>query len=531
MRQWKYAPVRVTHSAYSSNQEWPGFSRGPLDSATRRSDQSRNSFRTFTTENAEKSKSSAPERRPFSRVTQEDLAWFQSILPGRTVTDPDLLESNNVDWLKSVRGSSEVLLRPQTTSEVSQILRYCNSRNLAVNPQGGNTGLVGGSVPVYDEVILSTALMNNVLSFDHVSGILTCQAGCVLESLSLYLEQRDYIMPLDLGAKGSCHIGGNVATNAGGLRLLRYGSLRGTVLGLEAVLADGRVLDCLSTLRKDNTGYDLKQLFIGSEGTLGVITAVSVLCPRKPKSVNVVFLGCETFEQLLQTFQLCRGMLGEILSAFEFLDSECMRLLKTHLRLSNPISDCPFYIVIETAGSDANHDSDKLHHFLDEAMNTSLVSDGTVATEESKIQALWSMRERVTEALTHDGFTYKYDISLPVEQIYQLVLDMRQHLGERARSVVGYGHVGDGNLHLNITSGARDPALLASIEPFVFEWTTRQKGSISAEHGLGLKKRNYMSYSKAPQAVALMGDLKHMLDPKGILNPYKTLPDHLTRLD
>lgn len=473
------------------------------------------------------SPSAAPDRLPFSRITQEDLAFFRKILPDRVITDPDLLESSNVDWLKTVKGSSELLLRPQTTEEVSQILKYCNSRNLAVNPQGGNTGLVGGSVPVYDEIILSTALMNNILTFDSISGILTCQAGCVLENLSLYLEERDYIMPLDLGAKGSCHIGGNVATNAGGLRLLRYGSLHGTVLGLEVVLADGRVLDCLATLRKDNTGYDLKQLFIGSEGTLGVITAVSILCPRKPKSVNVVFLGCETFEQLLKTFQLCRGMLGEILSAYEFLDSECMRLLNTHLKLPNPISDCPFYVVIETSGSDPTHDGEKLHNFLEEAMTSSLVTDGTVATEDSKIKALWSMRERVTEALTHDGFTYKYDISLPVERIYQLVTDMREHLGDRAKSVVGYGHVGDGNLHLNITSPAKDPALLAAIEPFVYEWTASCQGSISAEHGLGLKKRNYIYYSKPSQAVALMGDIKDMLDPKGILNPYKTLPDNL----
>ncbi|XP_061600464.1 D-2-hydroxyglutarate dehydrogenase, mitochondrial [Cololabis saira] len=471
--------------------------------------------------------SSPPERLPFSRVTEEDLAFFRSILPGRTITDPDLLESSNVDWLKSVRGSAEVLLRPQTTEEVSQVLSYCNRRSLAVNPQGGNTGLVGGSVPVYDEIILSTALMNKIHSFDNVSGIVTCQAGCILENLSLYLEDRDYIMPLDLGAKGSCQIGGNVATNAGGLRLLRYGSLHGTVLGLEVVLADGRVLDCLSTLRKDNTGYDLKQLFIGSEGTLGVITAVSVLCPRKPKSVNVVFLGCETFQQLLKTFHLCRSMLGEILSAFEFLDSECVRLLNTHLRLSNPISDCPFYIVIETSGSDPTHDSEKLHNFLEEAMASAFVLDGTVATEDSKIKALWSMRERVTEALTHDGFTYKYDISLPVERIYQLVTDMREHLGDRAKSVVGYGHVGDGNLHLNITSPEKNPELLAAIEPFVYEWTSRFQGSISAEHGLGLKKRNYIHYSKSSQAVALMGSIKTMLDPKGILNPYKTLPDNL----
>ncbi|XP_068607809.1 D-2-hydroxyglutarate dehydrogenase, mitochondrial [Brachionichthys hirsutus] len=474
----------------------------------------------------EPSPSAAPDRLPFSRITRGDLHFFRKTLPGRVVTEPDLLESSNVDWLKSVRGSSEVMLRPRTTEEVSQILKYCNGRNLAVNPQGGNTGLVGGSVPVYDEVILSTALMNKILAFDGVSGVLTCQAGCVLENLSQYLEGRGYIMPLDLGAKGSCHIGGNVATNAGGLRLLRYGSLHGNVLGLEAVLADGRVLECLATLRKDNTGYDLKQLFIGSEGTLGVITAVS-LCPGKPKSVNVVLLGCETFEQLLKTFQLCRCMLGEILSAYEFLDGECMKLLNTHLKLPNPIADCPFYVVMETSGSNQTHDGEKLHSFLEEALASSLVTDGTVATEESKMKALWSMRERVPEALTHEGVTYKYDVSLPVEQIYQLVSAMREHLGGRARSVVGYGHVGDGNLHLNVTAPADDPALLAAIEPFVFEWTASRQGSISAEHGLGLKKRNYIYYSKSSQAVALMAQVKAMLDPKGILNPYKTLPDRL----
>ncbi|XP_048861014.1 D-2-hydroxyglutarate dehydrogenase, mitochondrial [Brienomyrus brachyistius] len=465
-------------------------------------------------------------RLPFSRVSQQDLAFFEKALPGRTITDPDVLASSNVDWLKSVRGSSELLLRPQTTEDVSQILRYCNERRLAVNPQAGNTGLVGGSVPVFDEIILSTSLMNRVLHFDQVSGVLTCQAGCVLENLSSYVEERDFIMPLDLGAKGSCQIGGNVATNAGGLRLLRYGSLRGTVLGLEVVLADGKVLNCLTSLRKDNTGYDLKQLFIGSEGTLGVITAVSILCPRKPKAVNVAFLGCSSFQQLLKTFHCCRGMLGEILSAFEFLDSACMRLLEKHLKLNNPIRESPFYIVIETAGSNASHDEEKLHDFLQEVMALSLVTDGTVATEDAKIKALWALRERITEGLTHDGYTYKYDISLPVEKIYQLVEDMREHLGDKAQNVVGYGHVGDGNLHLNITSHSRDPALLTAIEPYVYEWTARCRGSISAEHGLGLKKRNYIQYSKPPEAVALMGDIKRMLDPHGILNPYKTLPDN-----
>ncbi|XP_064418543.1 D-2-hydroxyglutarate dehydrogenase, mitochondrial [Latimeria chalumnae] len=464
------------------------------------------------------------QRLPFAVVSQTDIAFFKRLLPGRVVTDPDVVESCNIDWLRSVRGCSKVLLRPKTTEEVSEILRYCNERLLAVNPQGGNTGLVGGSVPVFDEIIISTALMNQILSFDPVSGVLICQAGCVLENLNQYLEEQDYIMPLDLGAKGSCHIGGNVATNAGGLRLLRYGSLRGTVLGLEVVLADGTALNCLALMRKDNTGYDLKQLFIGSEGTLGIITAVSILCPHKPSAVNLAFLGCESYAQVLETFKQCKSILGEILSAFEFLDSECMKMVQTHLRLSSPVKESPFYIVIETSGSSATHDEEKLSSFLEEVMTSGLVTDGTVATEDNKIKALWALRERIAEALSHSGYVYKYDVSLPVEKIYQLVTDMRERLGQKAKSVVGYGHLGDGNLHLNITSPSHDQNLLEAIEPYVYEWTAEHHGSISAEHGLGFKKKEFIYFSKPRVAVEIMQQIKAMLDPKGILNPYKTLP-------
>ncbi|KAM4655584.1 D-2-hydroxyglutarate dehydrogenase, mitochondrial isoform 2-T2 [Amazona ochrocephala] len=325
-------------------------------------------------------------RLPFSRVSDGDVAFFEQIMPGRVITNAEELKPFNVDWLKSVRGCSKLMLKPQTTAEVSEVLRYCYERNLAVNPQGGNTGLVGGSVPVFDEIILSTVLMNRITSFDKVSGILVCQAGCVLEKLNEYLEEQGFIMPLDLGAKGSCHIGGNVATNAGGLRLLRYGSLRGTVLGLEVVLADGSALDCLASLRKDNTGYDLKQLFIGSEGTLGVITAVSILCPQKPKSVNLAFLGCQSFAKVLETFATCRAMLGEILSAYEFMDEKCMELVERHLKLTSPVMDSPFYVLIETSGSNSTHDEEKLNNFLEQAMNSGLVTDGTVATDEKKIK-------------------------------------------------------------------------------------------------------------------------------------------------
>ncbi|XP_030312172.1 D-2-hydroxyglutarate dehydrogenase, mitochondrial [Calypte anna] len=463
-------------------------------------------------------------RAPFSPLSDTDVAFFERLMPGRAVTDPEELKPFNVDWLKSLRGCSKLMLKPQTTAEVSQVLRYCHERNLAVTPQGGNTGLVGGSIPVFDEIILSTALMNRIISFDKVSGILVCQAGCVLEKLSESLEQQGFVMPLDLGAKGSCHIGGNVATNAGGLRLLRYGSLRGTVLGMEVVLADGSALDCLTSLRKDNTGYDLKQLFIGSEGTLGVITAVSILCPQKPRAVNLAFLGCQSFDKVLETFTTCRAMLGEILSAYEFMDEKCMELVEKHLKLSSPVTGSPFYVLIETSGSNSTHDEEKLNSFLGQAMTSGLVTDGTVATDDKKIKTLWSLRERITEALTHDGCVYKYDISLPVGKLYELVTDMRARLGQSAKNVVGYGHLGDGNLHLNITAESYSHSLLAAIEPFVYQWTARHKGSISAEHGLGFKKKQFLEYSKPREAVVLMQRFKAMFDPKGILNPYKVLP-------
>ncbi|XP_024613171.1 D-2-hydroxyglutarate dehydrogenase, mitochondrial isoform X1 [Neophocaena asiaeorientalis asiaeorientalis] len=463
-------------------------------------------------------------RLPFSVVSEDDLAALERIVPGRVITDPEELEAPNVDWLRTVRGSSKVLLRPRTSQEVAHILRYCHERNLAVSPQGGNTGMVGGSTPVFDEIIVSTALMNQIVSFHNVSGVLVCQAGCVLEELSRYVEERGFVVPLDLGAKGSCHIGGNVATNAGGLRFLRYGSLRGTVLGLEVVLADGTILNCLTSLRKDNTGYDLKQLFIGSEGTLGVITAVSILCPPKPSAVNVAFLGCPGFAEVLQTFCTCRGMLGEILSAFEFMDAECMKLVGLHLHLACPVQESPFYVLIETSGSGAGHDAEKLSGFLEQVLGSGLVTDGTLATDQRRIKMLWALRERITEALSRDGYVYKYDLSLPLDRLYDLVSDLRARLGLHAKHVVGYGHLGDGNLHLNVTAEAFSPSLLGTLEPYVYEWTARQRGSVSAEHGLGFKKKDVLGYSKPPEALQLMQQLKALLDPKGILNPYKTLP-------
>ncbi|XP_071916533.1 D-2-hydroxyglutarate dehydrogenase, mitochondrial-like isoform X3 [Coffea arabica] len=468
----------------------------------------------------------------FSSISPDDISYFKTILGERGVVQDALaLDAANTDWMGKYRGSSKLLLQPKNTEEVSQILKYCNSRCLAVVPQGGNTGLVGGSVPVFDEVIINVGLMRNILSFDKVivSGVLVCEAGCILENLISFLDDEGFIMPLDLGAKGSCQIGGNVSTNAGGLRLLRYGSLHGSVLGLEAVLANGTVLDMLGTLRKDNTGYDLKHLFIGSEGSLGIVTKVSILTPPKLSSVNIAFLACEDYTSCQKLLLEAKKKLGGILSAFEFLDSDAMSLVLKHLDgVRNPLppSIHNFYILIETTGSNETFDKENLEAFLLHSVESGLVANGVLAQDINQASSFWHIREGLPEALMKAGAVYKYDLSLPLEKMYDLVEEMRVQIGPAAK-VVAYGHLGDGNLHLNISAPAYDDNILAKIEPFVYEWTSKNRGSISAEHGLGLMKAAKIHYSKSPETVQVMASIKKLLDPNGILNPYKVLPSSL----
>ncbi|KAG0224634.1 hypothetical protein BGX31_007917 [Mortierella sp. GBA43] len=473
----------------------------------------------------------------FKKLSEADIGHFRSILaPSSLTQDKEDLEVFNNDWLGKYRGQSQLVLKPSSTEQVSKILKYCNDNKLAVVPQGGNTGLVGGSVPVFDEIVISMSNMNSVRSFDSVSGALVCDAGCILEVLDKYLEERGYIMPLDLGAKGSCQIGGNVSTNAGGLRLLRYGSLHGTVLGLEVVLPDGTILDNLSTLRKDNTGYDLKQLFIGAEGTLGIVTGVSILSPKRSKAINVALLGLDTFDQVQAAFKRAKDELSEILSAFEFWDKESIKLVKEHLVAGahDPLQTMyPFYVLVETSGSNKSHDDEKLNGFLEGLLSDEVVQDGVVAQDNTQIHNLWAIREGIPEACSKAGAVYKYDISMPVPVIYQAIESMKDHLvaknaigdGKPFTSVIGYGHVGDGNLHLNVAAREYSKEATSLIEPFVFEWTAKHSGSISAEHGLGTSRNNHLHYSKSGSMIQLMKRFKQLIDPNGIMNPYKYLPD------
>ncbi|KAI9635717.1 uncharacterized protein MKK02DRAFT_36818 [Dioszegia hungarica] len=483
----------------------------------------------------------------FTKLTPDHIKAIRELLssPGSLIStldnsaSPEDLAGFNNDWMGKYFGKSPVVVKPKTPEEIGKVMKYCYDNDIAVVPQGGNTGLVGGSTPIHDELILSTANLSSVRSFDPVSGILVADAGAILETVDHYLAEKGFIFPLDLGAKGSCHIGGNVATNAGGLRLLRYGSLHGSVLGLEAVLPDGTVWDGLSTLRKDNTGFDLKQLFIGSEGTIGIITAVSILCPRRPTAMNVAVFSLPSYEAVQKVYAEAKSHLGEILSAFEFFDKQGFALSSKHIEEIHGSerkifeTEGDFYCLIETGGSNAEHDEAKLSGLLEHLMSNEMVLDGVLAQDQTQFASLWSLRELLPEACGKAGSVYKYDLSVPVGKMYGLVEKMRKRLRDEGllvgdgqkegpiRACVGYGHMGDGNLHINIVANKYSEEIEKVIEPYVYEIVAAENGSISAEHGLGVMKAPYVSYSKNQTSIDMMRKIKQLFDPKGLLNPYK----------
>jgi len=476
----------------------------------------------------------------FKQITAEDVKFFKEVLgadnaiiDGVSQDATSDLEGYNADWMKKYRGQTRLVLKPDSTEQVSKIMKYCNDNLIAVNPQGGNTGLVGGSVPVFDEIVLNLGRMKKIRSFDDVSGIFVADGGLVLEEADNYLAERGYVFPLDLAAKGTCQIGGNVATNAGGLRLLRYGSLHGNVLGIEAVLPDGTIVDDLSKLRKNNTGYDYKQLFIGAEGTIGIVTGVSIICPQRSPAVNVAYFGLASYEKVQEAFKEAKKHLQEILSAFELMDGNSQQIYQRATGNRLPLEgDHPFYCLVETSGSNTEHDSEKLNTFLEHVMGEGIVEDGVVAENETQLQNLWSCREGVSEASQHFGGVYKYDLSIPLPELYQLVADCRQKFQENGLmdsedeskpvlDVIGYGHMGDSNLHLNVATRRYDKEVEKVLEPWVFEWVQQRNGSISAEHGLGLAKKPFIGYSRSDTMIDLMGQIKKLYDPNGIMNPYK----------
>ena len=500
---------------------------------------------------------------------------------------------------KKFHGQSIVVVRPINTDEVSRIVGYCNTQKIGIVPQGGNTSLVGGSISYNPHhIVLTLECMNTIYhdEFDDICGIVKCDAGVILQDLQDYVStQHDHILPIDLGSKGSCQIGGNVSTNAGGSYYYRYGSIHANIVGLQVVIPSknggSEVLDLsyTNTNLKDTTGYDLKHIFVGSEGTLGIITKIALLCPSKqPKSKQAALVVCRTFDHVIQTLSLAKLHLGEILAAFEYMDDTVMNIvIEQKIKAKNNAFNIPSFlqeyddggngesadntttsttypysILIETHGSNEDHDKLKMEQFIEKVMMPSssmseepggdggeqadtegqpIVMDGVIAQDLSQVKEFWKFREACNPSVASTGYVYKYDVSLPIPEFPIFIQEMRQRIQSKLASSASsslaaitieiqnpnWGHVIDGNLHFNVvTPGVfeKNDELLKIIEPYIFEAVLKRKGSISAEHGLGICKNEYLPMVRDENVLSTMFHIKNLFDPNGIMNPGKYLP-------
>ncbi|MFD3262818.1 FAD-binding oxidoreductase [Phenylobacterium ferrooxidans] len=421
-------------------------------------------------------------------------------------------------------GAPRAILRPATTQEVSGILRLAHAAGAAVVPWGGRTGLVDGAF-AEGALALSLDRMTAVEEIDPLGATMTVQAGCVLEAACAAATAEDLFLPVDLGARGSATIGGVVSTNAGGNRVLRYGMTRDSVLGLEAVLADGTVISSLNHLIKNNAGYDLKQLFIGSEGTLGVVTrAVFRLRPR-PVSQETAWLAVDRFEALSPLLRSLESSLAGSLSAFEVMWPAFYDLVTTPPAAGRPILPAghAYYVLVEALGPDLIRDAARFEQVLTDALESGLVADAAIAKSQAERDRMWALRDDVAQT-ARNGPIITFDVSLPIAAMEAYVAEVRGALAARwpQAGMTVFGHLGDGNLHLII--GVVEPDTRSEIEEMVYGPLRARAGSISAEHGIGLQKRPYLAYSRNPAELALMRTLKTALDPRGILNPGKVIP-------
>jgi FAD/FMN-containing dehydrogenase len=416
------------------------------------------------------------------------------------------------------------LTYPRSTQQVCAILRYCNQRRIAVQPQGGMTGLSGGAVPVGPCVIVSLERMRAVRELDRAAATITVEAGVVMEAVQKAADAADLFFPLDIGGRGSCQVGGNVSTNAGGNRVLRFGMARDLVLGVEAVLADGTLIDALSKVIKNNTGYDLRQLFIGSEGTLGIITAVVLRLFPKPRSVSTGICAVGDYAAVVDLLQRARSGFGTQLTAFEVMWPQFYRVGTVGLGRKPPLDlDCGAYVLVETMGLDPEADQQRYEVVIGEAMEAGSVEDAIIAQSQRETAELWSVRDSPGEWQKAGHWPQlSFDVSVSTGEIGQLVAEIDSMLKARwpALTALYFGHVADGNLHVSVRMSGHAVSEL-DIEQAVYSVVSKRRGSISAEHGIGSLKKDFLHLSRSPEEIALMRTIKKAMDPNGILNPGK----------
>lgn len=439
------------------------------------------------------------------------------------------------DWRGLYNGHAQAVVRPRTTADVAACLALCQQEGVPVVPRGGNTGLCGGATPDSGNknVVLSLDRMNAVRSIDTVANTMVAEAGAILGNLRRAAQDAGRLLPLSLAAEDSSQIGGNVATNAGGVNVVRYGMARELVLGLEAVLPTGEIFNGLRTLRKDNTGYDLKQLLIGSEGTLGVITAVALRLFPRTDVRSVVLTAVESPAQALQLFEILFEQCGARLQAFEYFSGDCLDLVLTHAEgVQEPFDQrYPAYVLVELADTaDEAGLTALLENVIGTALERGLCLDAAVSASLAQLHALWKLREEISEAQRMDGPHLKHDVSLPIERIPDFMVSAEARvraLHPDIRPFI-FGHFGDGNLHYNLSrpaGAARDWVAVngGPITDAVLDEVNRYGGSISAEHGIGQLKRDHFLHSKDPVELRLMREIKKVMDPAGIMNPGKLL--------
>jgi FAD/FMN-containing dehydrogenase len=453
------------------------------------------------------------------------VAQVAAELPGDILSvDPALCAAMGRDWTRSPRPDPGGIARPRSTAEVARLVQLCRHHQVAMVPSGGRTGLAGGATAARGELVISLVRMNAVYPVDTVGHTVAVQAGAVTQAVHAACAAHGLTWPIDFAAKGSSHIGGNIATNAGGLKVLRYGPTRNWVLGLEVVLASGDILTPGGALEKNATGLDLKQLFVGSEGTLGIITGAVLKLVPLPVQLDVLLFAVDSLAAVMDLYSLVRRT-GLVLSAYEVFDAACMARLKRHRKMSPPFAQIsPYYVLIEIEAAAPA----ALVNFCQVAIDSQLVTDGTQATSQGQAQAIWQLREGISESLSATGVPHKNDVALPIAAVKDFCVAMAAAFAHAYQGweVCIFGHVGDGNLHINVMqpdgmAPADFAAATARADETIFALVRQHGGSISAEHGIGLLKKPFLHYSRSQEQMRVLRAIKTCLDPDNLMNPGK----------
>ncbi len=448
--------------------------------------------------------------------------------PGKVLTDADSLNTFGKDWTKHFAPAPMAIVFPKSVEQVQAIVRWANQHKVALVPSGGRTGLSAGAVAAHGEVVVSFDYMNQILEFNEFDRTARCQAGVVTKQLQLFAEEKGLYYPVDFASSGSSQIGGNIGTNAGGIKVIRYGMTRNWVAGMKVVTGAGDLLELNKDLIKNATGYDMRQLFIGAEGTLGFVVEATMRLERAPKNLTAMVLGTPDFDSIMPVLHAFQHKLD--LTAFEFFSDKALAKILARGDVPAPFeSECPFYALLEFEASTEEVANQALETF-EFCVEQGWVVDGVMSQSQQQLENLWKLREYISETISH-WTPYKNDISVTVAQVPAFLHDIDAIVEANYPDfeVVWFGHIGDGNLHLNILKPenlSKDEffAKCATVNQWVFETVQKYNGSISAEHGVGMTKRDYLGYSRSAEEVVYMKAIKAVFDPNGIMNPGKIFP-------